>query len=381
MKLLHIADLHLGKRMNGYSLIDDQKHVLNEILHMVDEQHPDAIVMAGDIYDKGVPSTEAVALMDTFLTRLKERQIEIFVCGGNHDSQERLSFGNKLMDPKIHISSAYDGHISPTVLHDKHGDVNVYMLPFVKPCLVRQYAQDVEIKTYDQAVQTAVQMMDVDCNARNVLVAHQFVTSGDTSPERCESEEVSVGGMDNVDASVFDKFDYVALGHLHQPQMIGRETVRYAGSILKYSLSELHHNKSVTMVTLGGKNEVDVQLIPLKPKTDMAEIKGTFAELTSTGFYQGKDFRNAYLSIVLTDEEDQIGAKMRLQQIYPNLIELRYDNRRTRSLRQVEQMQNIDKMNPMEVIAELYRMQNDKEISKGQMNLAMEILENLNNTN
>ena len=248
MKLIHLSDLHLGKRVNEYSMVEDQKYILKEILRIIDEVSCDGVIIAGDVYDKSVPSAEAVTLFDDFLCDLADRHLRVFVISGNHDSAERMSFGARLIDAAgIHISPAYNGHTAPITLTDEYGKINIYMLPFVKPVNVRKFFEDEIIETYTDAMRVAVSNMSINTEERNILVTHQFVTGA----TRTESEEISVGGTDNVDVSVFDGFDYVALGHIHSPQSCSEARVRYSGTPLKYSFSEAKDEKSVTVITLG----------------------------------------------------------------------------------------------------------------------------------
>lgn len=328
MKLVHLSDLHLGKRVSDFSMLEDQRYILTEILQIIDQERPDGVLIAGDVYDKSVPSAEAVALLDDFLVRLAKRKHPIFVISGNHDSPERMAFGGRLMEASgVYLAPVYSGRVQPITLMDKHGPVNFYLLPFVKPVHVRRCFPEREITTYTDALSVAVEAMEVDETQRNVLVTHQFVTGA----ARCESEEISVGGADNVDVSVFAPFDYVALGHLHGPQQVERETVRYCGTPLKYSFSELKHQKSVTVVELGTKGTVTVRTVPLVPKRDWVELRGTYEELTFRGFYQGTSYQEDYVRIILTDEEDIPEAFNKLRTVYRNLMGLDYDNRRTRA--------------------------------------------------
>ena len=284
MKFFHLSDLHLGKRLNEFNLLEDQDYILRVILGLLDEEKPDAVLLAGDIYDKAVPSAEAVQLFDFFLRRLAERGLQVFVISGNHDSPERIAFGSRLMDPSgIHMSPVYDGAVRPISLRDEWGEVKVYMLPFLKPAHVRRFFPEAEIGSYTDAMRTVIEAMDVDPAARNLLVTHQFVTGA----ARSESEEISVGGTDNVDASVFDRFDYVALGHIHSPQSVERESLRYCGTPLKYSFSEARQEKSVTVVELGRKGELRLRTLPLTPLRDMRELRGSYMELTALSSYQG----------------------------------------------------------------------------------------------
>lgn len=374
MKLVHLSDLHLGKRVNEFSLIEDQRHILDEILKIIDDERPDAVLIAGDIYDKSVPSAEAVTLFDSFLVSLAARSLKVCAISGNHDSPERVSFGGRLMAYSgVHIAPVYSGVTEPVRFDDEYGAVNVYMLPFVKPANVRRFFPEREIESYTDAVSAAVDAMEIDPAARNVLVTHQFVTGA----ERCESEELSVGGADNVDASVFDGFDYVALGHIHGPQKVSRETMRYCGTPLKYSFSEARHIKSVTVVEMRGKGGVDVRAVPLIPLRDMTEIKGSYAELSFKDYYDGKSFRNDYLHVTLTDEEDVPDAVSKLRIIYPNIMKLDYDNSRTRAGIVLDSAAELQRKSKIELIGELFEKQNGRPMSDEQRGFTQELIEKI----
>ena len=374
MKLLHLSDLHLGKRVNEFSMIDDQRHVLDQILRVIDAERPDAVLIAGDVYDKPVPTAEAVALLDWFLVELSGRQLQVFVISGNHDSAERMAFGGRLMEQSgVHLAPVYDGTVARWTLTDEHGLVHLYLLPFVKPVHVRRCFPEREIETYTDAVAAAVEAMDVDPAARNVLVTHQFVTGA----ARCESEEVSVGGADNVDASVFDGFDYVALGHLHGPQTVGRETVRYCGTPLKYSFSEAHHKKSVTVVELGEKGIVAVRTVPLTPRRDLVELRGAYEEVTRRDFYEGNGYQDSYVHITLTDEEDVPDALGKLRLIYPYLMKLDYDNQRTHAAGVGDEGGDLQRKSPMELLEEFYAMQNGQPMGQEQRQFARQLMERI----
>ena len=374
MKLLHLSDLHLGKRVNEFSMIDDQRHVLDQILRVIDAERPDAVLIAGDVYDKPVPTAEAVALLDWFLVELSGRQLQVFVISGNHDSAERMAFGGRLMEQSgVHLAPVYDGTVARWTLTDEHGLVHLYLLPFVKPVHVRRCFPEREIETYTDAVAAAVEAMDVDPAARNVLVTHQFVTGA----ARCESEEVSVGGADNVDASVFDGFDYVALGHLHGPQTVGRETVRYCGTPLKYSFSEVHHKKSVTVVELGEKGTVTVRTVPLTPRRDLVELRGAYEEVTRRDFYEGNGYQDSYVHITLTDEEDVPDALGKLRLIYPYLMKLDYDNQRTHAAGVGDEGGDLQRKSPMELLEEFYELQNGQPMGQEQRQFARQLMERI----
>ena len=374
MKFIHLSDLHLGKRVNEFSMLEDQRCILAEILRIIDEERPDGVLIAGDVYDKSVPSAEAVALLDDFLVRLAKRDLQIFLISGNHDSAERMAFGGRLMEGSgVHLAPVYDGRVEPIVLTDAHGPVKVYLLPFIKPAHVRRCFPEREISTYTEALSAAIEAMGVDQAERNVLVTHQFVTGA----ARCDSEEVTVGGTDNVDVSVFAPFDYVALGHLHGPQTVGRETVRYCGTPLKYSFSEAGQQKSVTVVELGPKGTVTVGTVPLTPLRDLAELRGTYEELTFRGFYEGTSYQKDYVHITLTDEEDIPDAARKLQIIYPNLMKLDYDNKRTRAGLHLDGAEDAEHKSPLELLEEFYEAQNGRPMGEEQRAFARDWMERI----
>lgn len=374
MKFLHLADLHLGKRVNGFSMLEDQAHILRQILAILDDEQPDGVLIAGDVYDKSVPSVEAVGLLDGFLTELRARGVPVLLISGNHDSSERLAFGGRVMDScGIHISPVYDGALAPVTLHDTFGPVHVWLLPFVKPAHVRRWFPDADIESYTDAVAEAVAHMDIDTAARNVLVTHQFVTGG----TRSGSEELSVGGTDNVDSGVFAPFDYVALGHLHGAQHIGRETIRYAGSPLKYSFSEARQHKSVTVVTLGEKGDVQVRTAALTPLRELREIRGSYDELTARSFYEHTTYRSDYLHLILTDEQDVFDAMSRLRTIYPYLMTLDYDNARTRAAGGMSVPAETERRTPLELFEALYQRQNHRPMSEVQRAYIAQLMEQI----
>ena len=374
MKLAHLSDLHLGKRLNEFSMLGEQEAILKQILHILDEEAPDGVLIAGDIYDKSIPPAEAVQLFDSFLVELAKRRLQVFIISGNHDSPERIAFGSRIMDASgIHLSPVYDGKVEPISLQDEHGTVNVYMLPFLKPSHVRRFYEEEDIITYTDAMRVAISAMRIDAAERNVLVTHQFVTGATT----CDSEEISVGGTDNVDVSVFADFDYVALGHIHGAQNCGSERVRYCGTPLKYSFSEANHQKSVTMVELGAKGEFSLRTVALTPVHDMSEIKGTFAELTDPVYYTSNPIVEQYLRITLTDEEDIPDAVGRLRMIYKNLLRLDYDNKRTRAHNIIEGAVDTESKSAYELFAELFEKQNNAPMSEEQSAFMKELSEKI----
>lgn len=374
MKFIHLSDLHLGKRVNEFSMLEDQRYILTQILQITGQEQPDAVLIAGDVYDKSVPSAEAVSLLDDFLVRLAEQKVPVFLISGNHDSPERMAFGGRLMAYSgVHVAPVYDGTVHPFTLTDTYGPVNLYLLPFLKPSQVRRFFPDREITTYTDAMAACTEAMQIDPTGRNVLVTHQFVTGA----ARCESEEISVGGSDNVDGAVFAPFDYVALGHIHNPQSVGRETMRYCGTPLKYSFSEAGHCKSLTVVELGEKGSAAVRTVPLVPLREMVELRGSYAEVTFRGFYEKTNYPQSYLHITLTDEEDIPEAVSKLRVIYPYLMKLDYDNTRTRTQTVLEGAEDVRQRSPLELLEEFYQKQNGQPMREEQRVFAREILEKI----
>ena len=373
MKLMHISDLHLGKIVNGFSMLEDQKYILEQILSMAEAERPDGVLIAGDVYDKRVPSALAVGVLDEFLTRLADI-CPVFVISGNHDSAERLAFGGRLMTAAgVYVSPVYEGTVRTVQLRDAFGPVHIHLLPFLKPVQVRPHFPDREIGNYTDAVRAALSCIDLADGERHVLVTHQLVTGA----LPCESEELSIGGSENVDVEVFGGFDYVALGHLHGPQRAGGDHIRYCGTPLKYSFSEVHHRKSVTLVTLGEKGDTKIETRELHPLRDLKEIRGTYQELMARSFYQDTDLPESYLHITLTDEEDVPEALHRMRLVYPLIMKLDYDNTRTRS-HQNPLDQRVDaRQTPLELFRQLYETQNNQPMSQQQDAFLAKLIESI----
>ena len=378
MRFIHLADLHIGKRVNEFSMMGDQKYILRCVLELVDEQKEkgkaiDGVLIAGDVYDKPVPAAEAVQLLDWFLTELVARNLPVYMVSGNHDSGERLSFGAHLLEKsRVFLRSVYDGCLEPIELEDSYGKLNLYMLPFVKPAHVRKALDDDTITTYQDAVCAVLEHASVREEERNILIAHQMVTGA----QRCDSEEISIGGLDNIDADVFDIFDYVALGHLHGPQKVGRDEVRYAGTLLKYSFSECVHKKSVTIVEFCEKGKVSLETIPLVPLRDMRQIEGRYEEVMSKEYYKDSN-KEDYLKIVLTDEEEIPDVLGRLRTVYPNIMKLEYNNTRTRSSKSIEQAEITENKQPMDYLEEFYEVQNNQKMSADQQIIVSDLIEKI----
>lgn len=373
MRLIHLSDLHIGKRVNEFSMLDDQEYILKKIINVIDAEKPDGVIIAGDVYDKSVPSADAVQLFDEFLAHLAERKLTVFVISGNHDSAERIAFGGRVMNSSgVYMSPVFNGNITPIGIEDEYGLVNIYMLPFIKPAYVRRFYPDIEIETHNDAVKTVINSLNIDTSMRNVLVCHQFVTGAIC----CESEELSVGGLDNVDSSIFDDFDYVALGHIHGPQKIIRETVRYSGTPLKYSFSEVNHKKSITVIELTEKEKIHIQTVELIPKRDLRQIRGSYLEITAREHYKDTN-TNDYIYITLTDEEDIPDVIGKLRSIYPNIMKLDYDNKRTRNSNVVYGADQVERKTPLELFEEFYEKQNNQTMSEEQRKFSLELMEKI----
>ena len=373
MKFLHLADLHIGKRVNEFSMIEDQRYILTELLGVIDEQNVEAVLIAGDVYDKVVPSAEAVTLLTEFLGKLAKRDLQVYVISGNHDSAERIAFGSELMSLSgVHMANPFSGVPECLKIKDSYGNINIYMLPFIKPAYVRNFYPDEEINSYEDAVKVVMEHTKVNENERNILIAHQFVKGAVT----CESEEISVGGLDEVSASNFDKFDYVALGHLHGPQKVGNDYIRYAGTLLKYSFSEVSHKKAALIIDIKEKGEIEIMDVPIKPLHDMREITGRYDEIVEKDFY--KDFSvDDYLHITLTDEEDVPNAMGRLRTVYPNIMKLDYDNARTRSVKEISSCTDVQRKTPFQLFEEFYEVQNNQKMSDEQKAFVTELMESI----
>lgn len=372
MKLFHLSDLHIGKRVNEFSMIEDQKYILTQILYATDQEKPDGILISGDVYDRTIPTAEAVQVFDAFLTRLSEQKIPAFIISGNHDSAERLAFGSSLMGKSgIYFSKVYDGTVEKIPMQDAYGTVWIYLLPFLRPSTIRHALPEraEEVQSAADAVRIALEQTKIDEKERNVLLAHQFVTGA----KRCDAEELQVGDVDQIPAELFASFEYVALGHIHSPQKVGRETVRYCGAPLKYSFSEAGQEKSITVVELKEKGSVDLRTIPLKPLHDLRKIRGTYLEVTAKSFYENRDCED-YLQVTLTDEEDVPDGMAKLRTIYPNLMRLEYDNKRTRSNAEVRAAERVEEKSELELFQEFYELQNNQPMTEVQEQFVEELL-------
>lgn len=381
MKFFHLSDLHIGKQLHRYNLKEDQQVILKEVITYAKELRPDAIVIAGDIYDKSVPSAEAVNVFDEFLTDLSEitPEIPILIISGNHDSPDRLKYASEILK-RHHIYLAGnvperpEEHIEKVTLHDAYGEVDFYLLPFMKPAYVKNIFVDGTPETYSDAVKEIIKREKIDYkDKRNVLVSHQFyVGEKAESPEICDSEVFSVGGIDNVDIGSVKEFDYVALGHLHGAQCIGKPEIRYCGTLLKYSVSESTQNKSLTVVTLKAKGEKpEIENYPLHPLRDVRKKKGTLDEIIKEAQETEKD---DYISITLTDEIDPYKPKEQLERIFSHILEIRVDNQRTRT-KLKEMDEELVMKDPFTSFAEFYKEMQGREMNGEEETIMKEIFD------
>lgn len=378
MKLLHLADLHIGKIIYEQSLLEDQKYMLKQIEKIIENEKIEAVLISGDIYDRSVPPADAVdVLNDTLNTLIKILKVKVFIISGNHDSKERLNFGSKIFENDgLYIQTTYNGKIRKVELNDK---VNIYMLPFIKPIEIKKYFENEKINTYNDAIKLIIENEKIDKNKINILMAHQFVTSGATNPEVCESEILNVGGVENIDTSNFEDFDYVALGHIHGPQRIGKDTIRYSGTMLKYSFSEVNHNKSAVIINISDESVLDYELIPLNPLRDMRIIKGPIEELLKKENYENTNTED-YIKAVITNEQAIYDAIGQIRRVYPNTLSLEISNAKTLIENiELEKLAKIKEKNEFELFNDFYEFQNNVRLDEEQSKIIREIIEKSKN--
>lgn len=377
MKIVHLADLHLGKILQEQSLIEDQEYMLKEIINIIKAEKVQVLLISGDVYDRSVPPTEAVNLLDSFFKILiKELKIKVFIISGNHDSKDRLGFGNKIFeDEGLYIESKYTGTLKKVKLEDEYGPLNIYMLPFIKPVEVKKFFEEDLENNYDLAINKIIEKEEINETERNIIMVHQFVTAGNVKPERTESEVLSLGGIENVDVSNFKSFDYVAIGHVHRPQKIGRDTARYAGTILKYSFSEINHNKSIPIIDIKEKGNITINLLPLKPLRDMREIKGPIEELIKEENYKEGNLED-YIKAIITNEEPVYDAIGKIKKIYPNTLKLEIQNSKTinSNTEQNINLEEIKKKSELELFSDFYKLQNNLDLNEKQKEIVKNII-------
>lgn len=375
MKILHLADLHLGKRVNEMSMIEDQKYILDQIITLIKEESVEIVLLCGDIYDKSIPTIEAIHLLDEFLDQLSKMAIKVLMISGNHDSIDRLSFGKSLFTrSNLYIASQFENEIEKITVKENGITVNFYMLPFVKSAYISHIFQ-LQTDSYEECFRYLIEHTKIDEEETNILLSHQFVTANKKNPELSDSETSSLGGIDNIDFHIFDPFDYVALGHIHKPQAMGREMVRYAGSILKYSFSEIHMDKKATILTIDAKKEISLSFHPLKPLRDMREIECSLEELLKKQCEIGN--QEDYMHVILTDEEQILDSIGKVRTIYPNVMQISFKNRR--HMKQLESAQikedQISDQSPAELFEQFYKMQNHIDLDEKRLQLVLSVFE------
>lgn len=381
MKMLHLGDLHFGKAVNGFSMLEDQRYIVNQIYELIEREHIEAVLMAGDIYDRSIPGGEAVTLFDDFLTRLRGLGTAVFVIAGNHDSAERLNFAGRLLeDERIYFACQVQESIKKVTLTDEYGALNIFMLPFIKPLSVRALYGDDTIHTFDDAVRACIAHTQIDTKERNIIMTHHFVVAGSEKPDLSDSEVVlSVGGIDEVNADCFDSFDYAALGHIHRPQRIGRDTVRYAGSILKYSFSEANTDKVLTVVELKEKGNVSVQLFKLNPLRDMRKIKGSLKALTSEDILSLEN-REDYIHVTLTDKEALIEPMNSLRSVYPNVMQLSFERKEMKAAQQQSACGHTVQKQKLELFGDFYELVTGESLDERELAVMKEVVDEAEKT-
>lgn len=373
MKLAHISDLHLGKTLYNYSLIEDQEYILEQIVGILVEKKVEVLMIAGDVFDKNVAPEAGLKVFRKFLNRLVESKIKVLIISGNHDSAERLTFGGEFMTEKgIFFSNVYDGKIEPVSFEDEYGPVNFYLLPFIKPQIVNHYIEGNEIDTYEEAVQFAVKNMNINTSERNVILAHQNILSA----KRCESEENIIGGLDAVSDAVFKDFDYTALGHIHSQQKIGKNNVFFCGTPLKYSVSEFDQEKKMPIISLAEKGKLDIEMIPLIPKRDLRKITGTLDEILTSAKNDPNNHED-FIDITLTNEDEVMDAMASLRTVYPNVLKLSYDNKASRAAENVEKFSGVNEKKPLEIFEAFYQSRRGTEMNDEQKNYIQALIEKI----
>lgn len=373
MKFLHTSDLHIGKRLHETSLLEDQKYILNQIINIAKEQAVDAVLISGDVYDKSIPQADAVTIFDRFITELSNCEIKVFMISGNHDSAQRLDFMSELLkDNGVYFCGSYKGELECITLSDEFGELNVYLLPFIKPSNVRQYFENEEIESHESAVKFVIENADIDYSKRNIILSHQFITGSTTDG----SEELIIGGLDNISSQIYQQFDYTALGHIHRAQSVGCEKIRYSGTPLKYSFSEANHNKSVTIINLLEKGNVNITPISLTPLRDLRCIKGKFSEVTDITTVNTETIED-FIKVTLTDEYDIPDAIMKLRSIFPNILALDYDNNRTRAISDVNHLETQTTLSPFEMFESLYKTQFGAPLEDEQVEILNKLIEKI----
>lgn len=368
MKFLHLSDLHLGLRLHEQSLIEDQKYMLKCVTQTVAENGIDCVFIAGDIYDKSVPPADAVTVMDSFISELAKMNVPVFISSGNHDSTERLSFGSSVMSANgIYFSPVYDGSVTPVTVKDEFGELDIWMIPFIKPVNVRRFFEDTVIDTYTDAMRAVISAMPIDSKKRNILICHQNVGLA----EQCDS---SVGGLDMIDAAVFEPFDYVALGHIHQPYPVLRDSIRYCGTVLCYDFKFCDDDRGFTVIDIDGDGKITKNILPFYPLHAMMNLRGELARLISPDNVDSRAVQS-YLHVTLTDEQETIDAVGKLRAVYPHVMSVEYDNTRTRTERYINLGGDASEKSPFELFSEFYCLQNNAPLTDEQSEIVKNVID------
>lgn len=371
MKFLHTSDLHIGKRLHETSLLEDQKYILSQIVDIAKDKKVDAVLISGDVYDKSIPQADAVTIFDRFITELSNCEIKVFMISGNHDSAQRLDFMSELLKDKgVYFCGSYKGELEFATLSDEFGEVNVYLLPFIKPSNVRQHFEDEEVDSFESAVKFVIENANIDYSKRNIILSHQFITGSTTDG----SEELIIGGLDNISSEIYNQFDYTALGHIHRVQSAGCEKIRYSGTPLKYSFSEANHNKSVTIVEVFEKGNIKITPVSLKPLRDLRCVKGKYSDIINS---VTDDITQDFIKVTLTDEYDIPDAVMSLRSIFPNILSLDYDNSRTRAISDINDLNTQTILSPFEMFESLYKTQFGTPLEEEQEEILKTLIENI----
>lgn len=385
MKILHLSDLHIGKKVKEFNLIEDQRYVLEQAINIIKEKKPDVVVIAGDLYDRSIPPVEAVSCVNEFFSKvILELKTPVIAIAGNHDSGTRLDFANSLLEKQgLYIEGSLRKEIKKVTIKDSFGDVNFYMIPYADPAEVRELYNDENIKTHDDAMKAIMSMIDEDFNPeeRNIAVAHGFITYMKDGEDECHLEitdserPLSIGGSDKVSAEYFEKFDYTALGHLHGAQKVGSDKMRYGGSLIKYSFSEVTQKKVFTMVDLDEKGEVSIELIPVQLLHDMRIIKGPLEELIKKEVYDRDDVdTDDYIKVILEDKDELIDPLSRLRAVYPNIMELEREVKLNLGDNKTAATKGFKEKTEMELFKEFYKNMCDEDMTDDQCNILEEAI-------
>lgn len=368
MKIMHLADLHIGKRVNGFSMVEDQRYALEQILKLIEKERVECLLIAGDVYDTSVPSSESMTIFDGFLTSLNKLQVKVIIISGNHDSQERLSFARRLIsNQSIYISGPYEDEVEKITLQDEYGPINFYLLPFIKPIQMKKYKEDLDLSDFQGALSYVISNINPDKSERNIILSHQFIVGAQTS----ESEELYIGGLEAISYDLYDDFDYVAMGHIHKKQSFRNGKIRYPGSLLKYSKSESNYNKTITIIDFKDKDNIDILEHEISYLRDMRKVEGFFNDIIESAI--SEEDREDYIHITLYDEDEILDGMNRLRELYPNIMTFTYYNSRTNAV-DIEYEQRQVSKDPFELFKDFYELRNNKQLDDRKSKIIQEVI-------